>query len=452
MTRSEVAATRRVVVVGAGPAGAAAARVLHDAGVEVCVLEAADVVGGRTTTARYDGYSIDTGAIFVMGSYRRTRAFLRSAGRLDQMRSWRARTVLRDGARTYPVRFDLPASFLRLPQLTWRDRWRLVRTIVGLRLRPGPAPFDLDSLAADDTTGETMEAWSRRVLGDRVHEYVVRPLMEPLTGADLSTISRSFLLGLLREAHRTQLTVPVDGLDRVATWQLAGVEVRLSSRVEAIRRSTAGVEVVSRGEVLTADAVVIATDARAAADLGREVLSPKALEALRGVQAIATHHVAFVFRSKTFADAAADLVVPIGAGPHSDIGVLLGGHRRPGSAPGGGQVVSVYFDGPRSADLTEQSLVPAALDVLRQVHGDVPPDATVTYHRDYGLSTAAPGHYRRMQALLDDQPVDVRLAGDYFTQSGIESAYVSGERAAADVLQGLGVSPAGGRGRPSRSG
>ncbi|MGY4101909.1 hypothetical protein ACW2Q0_20495 [Nocardia sp. R16R-3T] len=57
--------------------------------------------------------------------------------------------------------------------------WRLTRVVIGLMLRSGPGPFDLKSLAANDN-GETMEAWSRRVLGERVHEYVVRPLIEPL--------------------------------------------------------------------------------------------------------------------------------------------------------------------------------------------------------------------------------------------------------------------------------
>ncbi|TLH62561.1 hypothetical protein C1S81_03075 [Mycolicibacterium neoaurum] len=324
-----------VIVIGAGPAGAAAARVLTAAGVHTVLLDGEHAVGGRTRTDRKHGFAIDSVAIFVMGTYRRTRSAIAGAGREHHMRRWVARTELREARGRYPVRFDAPHTFLRVPQLRWTDRVRLVAGIAMLMLRRGPEPFDLRSLA-DDDNGETMEAWSRRMFGDRVHEYVVRPLMEPLTGADLSTISRSFLVALLRNAHRTRLTVPEDGLDRVTSWQLDDVDVRLNVHVESVRRESAGLAVHAADGVLTARAVIVATDAHTAAELCTDVLGAAELDALRRVQAIPLHHVAFGFRTDPWPDAGPDLVVPVGPGPHSDIGVLLGQRRRPGSAPEGG--------------------------------------------------------------------------------------------------------------------
>lgn len=425
-----------VIVVGAGPAGAAAARVLTAAGVHTLLLEKERTVGGRTSTVRKDGFAIDSGAIFVMGTYRRTRGVIARAGRARRMRRWVAHTALRDAHGRYRVRFDAPHTFLGVPHLRWTDRVRLVAVIVGLALRRGPEPFDLQSLA-DDDNGETMEAWSRRVLGDRIHEYVVRPLMEPLTGADLSTISRSFLVALLRNAHQTRLTVPEDGLDRVTSWQLDDVDVRLNVQVESVHRGPTGVAVHTVDAVFTARAVIIATDAHTAAELCTDVLGPAELDALRRVQAIPLHHVAFGFRTDPWPDTGPDLVVPVGPGPHSDIGVLLGQRRRPGSAPDGGQVVSVYFDGPRSAELDDEGLLTEARRIVTEVHGPAEPDIIEVYRRAYGLSTAAPGHYRHMLALLARLPDDVQIAGDYLTQSGIEGAYIAGERAAGQVLASL---------------
>jgi monoamine oxidase len=57
-----------VVVVGAGAAGLAAARMLHDRGARVTVLEARDRVGGRVSTEDWDGTPIDMGASWIHGT------------------------------------------------------------------------------------------------------------------------------------------------------------------------------------------------------------------------------------------------------------------------------------------------------------------------------------------------------------------------------------------------
>ncbi len=53
-----------VVVVGAGLAGLACARVLHDAGLDVVVRERGRVVGGRLASQRLDGRPVDLGAAY----------------------------------------------------------------------------------------------------------------------------------------------------------------------------------------------------------------------------------------------------------------------------------------------------------------------------------------------------------------------------------------------------
>ncbi|KDD73592.1 hypothetical protein H632_c2027p0, partial [Helicosporidium sp. ATCC 50920] len=57
-----------VIVVGAGLAGLAAARKLHDAGLTVVVLEARDRLGGRMHAESYGGVSVEVGASHVWGS------------------------------------------------------------------------------------------------------------------------------------------------------------------------------------------------------------------------------------------------------------------------------------------------------------------------------------------------------------------------------------------------
>ena len=57
------------VVVGAGLAGLAAARTLHDGGRSVLVLEASDGVGGRVRSDRVDGFVLDRGFQILLRAY-----------------------------------------------------------------------------------------------------------------------------------------------------------------------------------------------------------------------------------------------------------------------------------------------------------------------------------------------------------------------------------------------
>jgi monoamine oxidase len=67
LTRSFAQRSKKVIVVGAGIAGIAAARRLQTAGFEVMVLEARDRIGGRIWTDTSLGFPLDLGASWIHG-------------------------------------------------------------------------------------------------------------------------------------------------------------------------------------------------------------------------------------------------------------------------------------------------------------------------------------------------------------------------------------------------
>jgi phytoene desaturase len=72
--------SQKVVIVGAGPGGLAAAILLQRSGVDVTVVERREVVGGRTSTLERNGFKFDTGPTFFL--YPRVlREILSAAGR-----------------------------------------------------------------------------------------------------------------------------------------------------------------------------------------------------------------------------------------------------------------------------------------------------------------------------------------------------------------------------------
>jgi len=66
----------RVLIVGAGLAGLAAARRVEAAGVPCLVLEAADRVGGRVSTDRVEGFLLDRGFQVLSTAYPEVRELL----------------------------------------------------------------------------------------------------------------------------------------------------------------------------------------------------------------------------------------------------------------------------------------------------------------------------------------------------------------------------------------
>lgn len=58
--------SKRVVIIGAGPGGLAAAMLLARSGIEVTVLERSSTVGGRTSSIRGNGFCFDVGPTFFL--------------------------------------------------------------------------------------------------------------------------------------------------------------------------------------------------------------------------------------------------------------------------------------------------------------------------------------------------------------------------------------------------
>ena len=82
---TEARAAARVIVIGAGPAGLAAARYLADRGLRPLVVEARSRLGGRIETVEVGGNPIDLGAAYIHGcdeSYNAVRLQLRRVARV----------------------------------------------------------------------------------------------------------------------------------------------------------------------------------------------------------------------------------------------------------------------------------------------------------------------------------------------------------------------------------
>ncbi|MGQ4271213.1 flavin monoamine oxidase family protein [Nocardiopsis changdeensis] len=183
-----------VAVVGAGPAGLAAARNLYDHGLRVVVLEARGRVGGQVFTDRsLAPVAVELGAGLIHGADASTWELVAETG---------ARTVRMLSDRPAPPPLDLP----RGPREDEDAAAYLRRLGVPESLWP---PVEVD--------GEPLERWSARWVHDT---------------------------GVLDwwSAPREDFRVP-DGYDRLLEPLAAGPVIALRSPVRLVRRGPAGVEI-----------------------------------------------------------------------------------------------------------------------------------------------------------------------------------------------------------------
>jgi hypothetical protein len=102
----------RTAVVGAGPAGLAAALRLHAAGASVTVFEAADAVGGRTRSDLVDGWRVDPAVQLYSSGYATVRGLLRAAGGEGLLARSPGRDALWRKGRAHEVVYGSPTSML----------------------------------------------------------------------------------------------------------------------------------------------------------------------------------------------------------------------------------------------------------------------------------------------------------------------------------------------------
>jgi protoporphyrinogen/coproporphyrinogen III oxidase len=425
----------KVIVIGGGPAGCAAAYTLKKRGHEVRVFETADRVGGRCKQLKRDGFNLATGALFLMGGiYPRTMALLKEMGHDKDLIPWKGLTHLADRENTrYTVRFDSLMSFLALPVLDLGDKLRLTKEGIRLFLSPGPKnPFNGSELAVFDK-GENLEDWSRRTLGDRGYEYIIRPIMGFLYAVPLSWLSTPFLLTIIQQAYKLGLSVPPGGIGQVCDWFIQdspGLQLHLSTPAERIERNGDGYNVFAKGKVYEADGLVIATEAFRAADLLKQFVSEETAQKLLKTPYTDYAHVAIGYEKSPWPDFPVDMVLPVRE--VRNVGsIVLHSRRHPGSVPKGGEVAGVYFYTPPLANMSDEDIKREALETVERALGSAPPPSFVHLFRyNRGLTIARPGHYGTLDSVHKEIPKRVYLAGDYFSQAGVEAAVFSGERAA----------------------
>lgn len=250
------------LVVGAGLAGLAAARRLHEAGREVHVVEASDGIGGRVRTDEVDGFLLDRGFQVLLTAYEEVQDQV-AVGDLD-LKPFKPGSLIWTGKKLErlgdPWR-DPASAFasLKADVGTMGDKLKVANLRRNLLAEPPEACFE----APDHTTGEEL-----RHLGFSP-EFVDR-FFRPFLGGvflerGLETTARLFRY-YFRCFSAGDATVPARGMQQLPRVLARGLEGRISLHAPVEALDPEGVTL-KDGTVVEADTVILAADGASAAGL-----------------------------------------------------------------------------------------------------------------------------------------------------------------------------------------
>ncbi|WP_433369614.1 protoporphyrinogen/coproporphyrinogen oxidase [Streptosporangium sp. CA-115845] len=434
-----------VAVVGAGPAGLAAAYALAEAGCSVRVFEAADAVGGRMRTLRAHGCLIDTGAEMLPSAagYPATWRLIAALGLdadpeavprvRDALAVWR-------GGRSRP-HAGRPLGLLTgagLPPRARVDLFRLQTRLARL------GDLDPDRPERGPLGSATVADLVRRYHPD-LRDYLIQPLVAGFFGWDPERAAAApFAAHLTASGSTNGWHTYRDGMDTLARALAARLDVVTGHTVTRVVADSGEVRLESPGGTVTARSAVLAVPAPVAARLHTD--APPVERAYRDACGYAPMLRLTLVLDRPMAPTGVRrgfaTLVPAAEDPLVNV-ITVDHHKHPGRVPAGRGLVSLVASPRGTAELIDAPDEEVKDRLTARAEHFVPGMAACVtsahVHRfRYGLPEATP-RALELRAAFEARPASaVEYAGDWTAlRPCSEGAVASAARAAARVLAHL---------------
>ena len=417
-----------IIVIGAGLAGLTCARVLHDAGEPVIVIEAADAVGGRIRTDVINQPE---------GPYRIDRGFQVYLTAYPDAAQWLDSRALEIGTLTPGAMIRVDGAFDRMDD-PWRSPRAALAALTALAtgsplmtrgdvVALGALDTELRRASADAIWSAPEESTESLLRGAGISDRAIDRFFRPFFGGvfldrALTTSARKFrfLYQMFAKGHAALPRAGMQAIPDQLARPLPESALRIGTPVTALDGTRV---TLASGEVLDASRVVLATDAHSARSLQ---------PALPATAWSSTISVSFSCAEPP-TDEAMLYLDGDGTGPVNHVAVLS--NVQPSYAPAGRALISCTIVEPAASRLTD--VESAVRDQMREWFGETVESWTHlrTDTIRHALPQEASGTLDPPQRpITTDDPAIVR-AGDSLDNASINGAIVSGRRAAEYLLQ-----------------
>lgn len=441
----------KTVVIGAGPAGLAAAYTLERAGVDCLVLEKRDFSGGRIYGKVVEGCTLDMGAQFFFSRYRETFDVMDKLGIGGELVKYRPYVgVLRDD-NVYVVSQDIkealmhPGMMLRAGRML-SSRGKMMAMKFAFKLAALGKKLDFnDPLKAIALDNVSFADYARKNFGDEILEYMAQPVASTLSLGIPEEISAAYGMALTWYIAPGLATLR-KGIGQLADSMTGNIkDVRLSAAANRIvmeGRKVKGVEFSDGGgkEFVEADHVICGTLAPEAAGLLGDGLDPAIAGTLKDMKYSACTHVMMAVKGRPLGKLYA-IATPRREGLCFS-GITENAVKAPGYAPPDTGIIHAYTFGDFGREMLAMSDSAVRDRIISDIQRVVPtfpdePIFTEIFRWPEAVCLTSPGQItavQRMKVGLRDYP-GLHLAGEYLGMGSVEAAIHTGVKAAEKVLR-----------------
>ena len=447
--------SKRVIIVGGGPAGLSAAYTLKKRGISPILFEANDRVGGRLGGDRVDGFHIDEGADFFCSSYDVTFRICQELG-LPLVKSQMNLGWYLNGkwVRTTPPT-SLSALFSSIAPLRTLGFLSPSAAVASMKLlrhnrqQADCVNFSSTSRIAEIDSGESFGQYMDRVGIPQSLRKTFRGFLE-MTMGDVddagAAYMRTYLADILFKSH--ELYIPEKGAGELshALAGACGDAIRPSTPVRNVAvKSGAVTGVAVEGDTVEADAVICAVPATRVSEI-IPALPEDIREALGAVTYSSGCRVVMGLDRPPLPSGWYGVLYPEDETPL----LLDRSSNLPSCVPPGKSTLDLLVGRERARELIPLDDEEIKHEMLKDARKNPPPGSDLPEY-DEGLFTrvyrwkeavcmAPPGMFAAMDNVrrnLSRQIPNLALAGDYMGVPSVNGAVASGISAAEDIADQL---------------